>query len=89
MKTYVIGYDLKEGQNYTNLIHAIKKIGPWWHNLDSTWLVKTNATTVAIRDYLVPHMYQGDKLLVLESVPATWAAAGFSEAALNWLRSNA
>ncbi len=89
MKTYIVGYDLKEGQDYTTLIHAIKKIGTWWWNLDSTWLVRSNSTSIEIRDYLLPHIHSNDKLLVIETVPAHWASFGFSETALNWLHSNA
>jgi len=90
MKTFVIGYDLKEGEDYTSLIAAIKKIsGFWWHHLDSTWLVKSEATSAQIRDYLEPHFKGVDRLLVIETVPLHWATWGFSENALNWLHSNA
>jgi hypothetical protein len=41
MGTLLIGYDLdKPGQDYSNLVAEIKRLGAWWHNLDSTWLVK-------------------------------------------------
>jgi hypothetical protein len=90
MKTYIIGYDLKAGQDYTTLIEAIKKIsGYWWHHLDSTWLVRTNSTPTQIRDYLLPHIHSDDRLLVIETVPKHWASFGFSESALNWLHNNA
>jgi hypothetical protein len=36
MKTFLIGYDLnKTGQDYKDLIKAIKLLGAWWHHLDS------------------------------------------------------
>ncbi len=90
MKLYLIGYDLKAGQSYESLIQAIKKAGStWWHNLDSTWLIKAEADATAIRNYLLPHIYKSDRLLVAELVPGTWAAYGFSESAVNWLHSNA
>jgi hypothetical protein len=90
MKTYLIGYDLKAGQDYESLIQAIKKAGStWWHNLDSTWLIRADADAGVIRDYLMPHIYKDDKLLVVEIVRGTWATYGFSESAVNWLRSNA
>ena len=45
MGTLLIGYDLdKPDQDYSDLIAAIKKLGAWWHHLDSTWLVKSDLT---------------------------------------------
>ena len=88
MKTYLIGYDLdKPGQDYSNLIEAIKKIGTWWHCLDSTWLVKSNYTATQIRDYLLPHIDQNDELLVaLLSGEAAWY--GFKGDCSTWLTNN-
>ena len=43
MATYMIGYDLnRPGQDYPALIDAIKRLGTWWHHLDSTWIVVTD-----------------------------------------------
>jgi hypothetical protein len=88
-KIYLIGYDLKSGQNYESLIQSIKKVGTWWHDLDSTWLVKSNASSEQLLEYLLAHIYKNDKLLVVEVVPGSWAGYGFSEAGLDWLRVNA
>lgn len=86
MATYMIGYDLnREGQDYETLIDAIKKIGAWWHHLDSTWIVETNATAAQIRDRLRPLIDENDELLVARiSAPAAWA--GFNERGSKWLR---
>ena len=46
MSTKLIAYDLNApGQNYDDLIKAIKGLGAWWHHLDSTWLVKSDLNT--------------------------------------------
>lgn len=88
MATYIIGYDLnKTGQNYNDLIEAIKSLGEWWHCLDSTWIIKTDQTITQVRDSLSTRMDANDQLLVAElSGKAAWA--GFSEECSSWLTSN-
>lgn len=89
MKVYLIGYDLdKPGQDYSNLIEAIKGLGAsWWHCLDSTWLVKCNYTAVQIRDYLQSHIDSSDKLLVADLAGnAAWT--GFNNECSAWLKNN-
>jgi hypothetical protein len=88
MNAYLIGYDLnRPGQYYTDLIEAIKKIGNWWHCLDSTWIVKTNSTAVQIRDYLTRYLDTNDELLVVcLSGDAAWR--GFDNQCSSWLKEN-
>jgi len=88
MRTYLIGYDLnKTGQDYTDLIAGIKKIGAWWHCLDSTWIVKTNSTAVQIRDFLSPLIDSNDELLVAHlSGESAWV--GFDDQCSSWLTNN-
>lgn len=88
MKTYLIGYDLnKNGQEYDSLIEEIKRLGKWWHCLDSTWIIKSNATAMAIRDQLSPFIDSNDELLVAAlSGEAAWK--GFSEKCSKWLKDN-
>jgi hypothetical protein len=88
MKTYMIGYDLnRPGQNYANLFEAIKKIGDWWHCLDSTWIVKSSSSAVQIRDYLQSHIDKSDELIIVElSGVAAWT--GFDETCSAWLKNN-
>ena len=53
MKTYLIGYDLNRPRgddDYTELIEAIKAFGTWWHQLGSTWIVKSDNSAAEIRD---------------------------------------
>ena len=85
MKTYLIGYDLmKQGQDYDALIEAIKKIGNWWHCLDSTWIVKTNLNSEQIRDYLIPKIDNNDRLLVVR-LKRESAWIGFEKECSDWL----
>ncbi|HWQ91711.1 MAG TPA: SinR family protein [Clostridia bacterium] len=88
MTTYMIGYDLnKPLQNYAGLIEAIKTYSPWWHHLDSTWLIVTDETAVQIRDKLVPYLDSNDELLVAKvSAPGAWQ--GFNQQGSEWLRDN-
>lgn len=88
MKSYFIGYDLnKTGQDYKELIEQIKKLGAWWHCLDSTWIIKTDMTAVQIRDILKPKIDSNDELLVVKlSGEAAWT--GFDENCSSWLRNN-
>ena len=90
MAIYVIGYDIhpSQGQTYTKLEEAIKSFGDWWHCLDSTWLIKTNWTSVQVRDFIWGHMYSNDKLLVVEYRHGHAAWNGFSGDCQSWLKNN-
>jgi len=86
MKTFLIGYDLnKTGQDYTSLKDAIKKLGTWWHCLDSTWIIKSDSTAVNIRNYLQGFIDSNDELLVLNVTGAERAWTGFNTDCSNWL----
>ncbi len=87
MNMILIGYDLKRpGQNYSNLIAGLKGYDTWWHNLDSTWIIKTTLTVVQVRDALLAHIDRNDRLLVVQITgqPAAWY--GFDQAAQDWLK---
>lgn len=87
-KTYLIGYDLnKSGQDYKTLIDEIKKLGTWWHCLDSTWLIKSSSNAVAIRDHLQKFIDKNDELLVV-CLTGEGAWTGFSEQCSQWLKNN-
>jgi len=88
LKTYLIGYDLnRPGQNYPELFDAIKSFGAWWHHLDSTWIVKSNSTAMAICKSLMQHIDQGDELLVV-GLTGESAWVGFNEKGSDWLTTN-
>lgn len=88
MKCYMIGYDLnKPGQDYKDLIEAIKRLADeWCHDLDSTWFVVTDMSAVEIRNYLSPYLDSSDKLIVAKLAgEAAWV--GFSAEVTEWLKS--
>lgn len=87
MSTYMIGYDLNgPAKDYEDLKDAIKQLGAWWHHLDSTWLVKTSNSAVAIRDSLKAHLDSDDELLVINVTNAERAWCGFDEPGSKWLK---
>jgi len=60
-----ITYDLKKpGQSYTALYESIKGLGPWWHYLESCWLVDTQFTPQQVVDHLKAHLDTNDYLFV-------------------------
>lgn len=92
MNTYLIGYDLlkEEGNqfDYTELKKAIMQIahdGLFWHCLDSTWLIKSNSTSLTITNFLRTKIDDNDKLFVaqLQSHDVAWT--GFNDKCSNWL----
>jgi hypothetical protein len=89
MRTLLVGYDLDSpGQNYDDLIAAIKEAGAWWHYLDSTWLVKTQLTAIELRDNLTEHIDTNDELLVIEVTGDAAAWIGFDDEGNQWLKDN-
>lgn len=87
MNKYLITYDLKNKiRNYDNLYLAIKSIGVWWHYLDSTWIIKTNLTSLQIWDYLAPHITTIDYLLIIK-IDSNDKWGWLPQDAWNWLNS--
>jgi hypothetical protein len=82
----MIGYDLnKPAQNYARLIERLKKFSAYWHHLDSTWIVRTDMTCVAIRDELTKLMDSNDEILVADLTGvAAWN--GFNTDGSKWLK---
>lgn len=87
MNTVMIGYDLnhRSPKAYAALTQAIKELGSWWHELDSTWFVSTALTPVEVRDILKYYLRPGDMLLVLALPPLWWAASGLGQEDAAWL----
>lgn len=82
---FLFTYDLnKPGQEYPKLYDAIKGMGPWWHYLDSTWLVDTNLTADQIRRRIRAVIDPTDHILVVQFGP-TWASF-LPEKANEWIR---
>jgi hypothetical protein len=85
----LVGYDLNSpGKDYKPLIERLKMFGSWWHNLDSTWLVKTTMTVTQVRDTLRPLMDTNDELLVLDVTGRAAAWTGFRASAGQWIKDN-
>lgn len=87
LSTFIVGYDLnKADADYADLIETIKSLGPWWHHLDSTWLVKSSLTATAVRDRLKSHIDGNDELLVIDVTGAARAWSGFNDSGSRWLK---
>jgi hypothetical protein len=86
MAVYMIAYDLHEGEDYNDLIKAIKALpsGGWWHYLGSTWFVISKEAAVQIHNSLKRHLLSSDKLAVVQC--SNWGAwSGFNDEASEWL----
>jgi RNAse (barnase) inhibitor barstar len=87
MKTLLIGYDLiKPGKDYSKLIDHLKGYGTYWHNLDSTWFIRTTKTAAELRTELKHYIDANDRVLVAEVTGADWASYGLSTKANDWLK---
>ena len=101
MPVYMIGYDLHEGEDYTELETAIADLCQTgaWHCLNLTWVIVNPGPASVIRDALLPHLIRpndqesgqhrrGDTLLVAKlNGEAAWTKS-FPDACQNWLRTN-
>jgi hypothetical protein len=88
MNKYLITYDLnnKAIRSYESLFLAIKSVGPWWHYLESTWIVKTNLTSAQIWDYLASHITSTDRMLIVK-IDNSDKWGWLPQDAWNWLNS--
>lgn len=74
MSSKIIEYDLQQpGTDYNALYKAIKEYGVWAHVTESTWIIKTDESCVAVRNKLIKLMDENDRLFVGElSGEAAW-----------------
>ncbi|WP_278265263.1 hypothetical protein [Nocardia sp. AG03] len=87
MNVLMIGYDLnRPGQKYEELIEYLKSQGTWWHQLDSTWLVKTPLTAVEMRNAVKARVDANDEVLVVNVTGDMWATFGMSDKGNAWLQ---
>ena len=84
---YIITYDLcKPGQNYDELINAIKTYN-WCKIAESAWVVTTTKKASEIRDHLKSKIDKNDKLFVGKlNGEAAWY--GESDTVTKWLKEN-
>ena len=88
MAVHVISYDLNKQKNYERLFEAIRALGTWCHPVDSTWYVKSNYTSVQIRDHLTASIDSDDVLIVSEVSGVTAWSDSLSPAAKQWFIAN-
>jgi hypothetical protein len=73
MACYIISYDLRNDRDYESLYKAIKAYGIWARITESMWAVVTEESATQIRDYLLKHMDQDDRLFVVKSgIESAW-----------------
>ncbi|MBX4188286.1 MAG: hypothetical protein KW793_04105 [Candidatus Doudnabacteria bacterium] len=82
----LITYDLnKPQQNYNQLYEEIKKLGSWWHYLDSTWLVDTQLSPQQVWELIAPKVDKNDSVFV---VRITSSHSGWlNQEAWDWINS--
>ena len=87
MSVKIVTYDLhKDGQNYDDLIIAIKSFRAWAKINQSVWAVQSNLRCAEIRNKLKPYIDSNDRLFVAElSGDAAWT--GLPVEVSNWLNS--
>ena len=87
MHVYLVEYDLnRPGQNYPELIAAIKSFPEWCHHLRSAWLVVSPLSAENVRSFLLPHIDGGDDLIVVDVSGAAAAWYGFSDQLSGWIK---
>jgi len=88
MTAYIISYDLSQpGQNYENLLNAIKGYANWARLGGSAYIIISDSSPVQIRDKLNRELDSNDKLYVgVVTAPAAWI--GMSDEVSDWLKKN-
>lgn len=85
MTVYQISYDLnRPGQDYPEIIAAIKALGPWAQPLKSMWLVDSSRTAHELYAALKSHIDRTDGLLISRVTPdyAGW----LNKSVIEWLQ---
>jgi hypothetical protein len=83
---YLISYDLRQpGRDYSQLIDAIQKLGPWARVLESLWTVDVNAKADAIAQHLRAYIDPSDGLFVV-GLTTDWQSYGVDQKVNAWLR---
>lgn len=85
MSVLLITYDLNQpGQKYDALYEKIKSLGPWWHYLDSTWLVSTTSTPDQACERIRSTLDNGDHVLIL-NITGDTSQGWLPQAAWDWI----
>ena len=87
MAVHMVSYDLIKRKNYPEL-HGALQTYPYWHCLDSTWIVVTGKTAMELCTELLRHVDADDKILVTELTgQAAWSRS-FDQNCQDWLSGN-
>jgi hypothetical protein len=63
----MVSYDFKdEPENHQALFDALRRFGGWWHFIDGTWLIETDADAKSIHRDLQPYLNDNINLLIAE-----------------------
>lgn len=86
--SYFISYDLNNpGQNYDDLIEAIKKYGTYCKVNKSDWIIVSNDEAKTIRDNLNKYLDSNDRLFV-GKLSGVGAWFGYQKSTSDWLKNN-
>ena len=87
-RTLIVSYDLvNPGQNYEALLQRFKQYQNWARLGGSAYMIVTDQTPVAVRDYLAAVLDLNDKLFVgAAPPPAAWR--GLPDEVSNWIVAN-
>lgn len=83
---YEIGHSGSPGADYQPLYEAIRAYGTWARITESCWAVRTEQTTVQVRDSLQRLLRAGDRLFVVQT--AHVAAWNNTLCRNEWLKEN-
>lgn len=88
MNSYLVTYDLIKRKNYPELIKILEGFTTRWHCLGSVWIIKTTLTAAQLRDALIKHIDDDDKLIVILLQRESAWTLSFSKECQDWLRNN-
>jgi hypothetical protein len=91
MSVLLIAYDLGAPDTvsrYENLINRIKSYDDWAKPEYSTWFIKTSKNAATVRSELKPHLYNDDKLLVVNVSDDDWATLRIPSDVTTWMQNN-
>lgn len=84
MQNHIVTYDLcAPKRDYDRIISAID-VYDSVRLTESCWLIRSNNTADAVRDYLKNFIDSDDKLAVI-TLGADWASYNIEKVATNWL----
>lgn len=85
---YMISYDLKTpGKDYSALYDAIKRLGAWWHYLDSTWIIQSRHQVADVSALIRQSIDANDRLIVV-AIDSEKMDGWLPQEAWNWIRRN-